>query len=401
MRRPLEGVRLIAVEQYGAGPYGSQLLADLGAEVIKIENPAGGGDVSRAVGPYMLGEGDSQFFQTFSKGKRSLTLDLKAPRGRQVFERLAATADGVLNNLRGDQPTKLGIDYAALGRIKPSIVCAHLSAYGRMNARASWPGYDYLAQAEAGWMHLTGEPGGAPARAGVSVVDFMTGAVMALGLVSAILGARASGQGCDVDTSLYEVALHQLSYPATWFLNEGEVTTRLSRSAHPSIVPSEVFPTADGWLFVMCQTPKFWEALCDRLDRADVAKDPRFATPPARRANRIELETALDPIFRGRSTADWLDALNGHVPVAPVYDLEQALTNPFARDVGMVATVPHPDRPDFKLLASPLSVDGRRLGHVETGSGLAPKLGADTDAILTELGYGDAERAALKASGAI
>jgi succinate---hydroxymethylglutarate CoA-transferase len=396
MRRPLEGVRIAAIEQYGAGPYGSQLLADLGAEIVKIENAAAGGDVSRATGPYFLGENDSQFFQTFSKGKRSLTLDLKSREGREVFHRLVAASDAVLNNLRGDQPGKLGLDYAALGAVKPGIVCAHLSAYGRLNSRAAWPGYDYLAQAEAGWMHLTGDEAGPPVRAGVSVVDFMTGTMMALGLVSAILGARASGQGCDVETSLFDVALHQLSYPATWYLNEGEVTGRLPRSAHPSIAPSEVFPTADGWLFVMCQTPKFWEVLCARLGREDLSEDARFATIPARRANRVALEGELDPVFRTRTTAEWLASLTGQVPVAPVNDLKQALDNPFVRETGMVASFDHRADPDLQLLASPLSVDGQRLGRPETGSAPAPAMGADTDALLGELGFSASEIAGLK-----
>ncbi|MFN3313468.1 MAG: CoA transferase, partial [Hyphomonas sp.] len=158
----LEGIRILSVEQYGAGPYGTQLLADLGAEVIKIEDSARGGDVSRSVGPYFLGEGDSDFFQTFSKGKKSVSLDLKSKDGRALFDRLAATADAVANNLRGDQPAKLGLDYPALKSINSKIVCAHLSAYGRDNSRAGWPGYDYLMQAEAGFMMATGEPEGPP-----------------------------------------------------------------------------------------------------------------------------------------------------------------------------------------------------------------------------------------------
>lgn len=399
--RPLKGVRLIAVEQYGAGPYGSQLLADLGAEVIKIENRATGGDVSRAVGPYFLGSDDSQFFQTFSKGKKSLSLDLKAPGAMEVFHRLAAQSDGVLNNLRGDQPKKLGLDYAALSKVKASIVCAHLSAYGRKGERAAWPGYDYLAQAEAGWMHLTGDPEGPPARAGVSVVDFMTGTVMALALVSAILGARRTGLGCDVDTSLYDVALHQLSYPATWYLNEREVTARLSRSAHPSIVPSEVFPTKDGWVFIMCQTPKFWDALAAVLGRKDLSADSRFNAPPARRANRAALQGELDPVFRGATTAEWVTRLSGVVPVAPVYDLSQALNNAFAHETGLIASIAHPDRPDLKLLASPISINGTRLGTAEAGSGRAPRLGEHTDDILRALGYDAAGIAALKAAKAV
>ena len=255
---PLKGLRILAVEQYGAGPYGSMHLADLGAEVIKIESPPGG-DVSRSTGPYFLGTGDSLFFQTFNLNKRSLRLDLKSREGRQAFEDLVAGSDAVLNNLRGDQPAKLGLDYATLGQLNPKIVCAHLSAYGRDNERAAWPGYDYLMQAEAGFMELTGEPDAPPARFGLSMVDFMTGTTMAMGLLAAVIGAMRSGQGRDVDVSLFDVALHQLSYPATWYLNEGHHTGRLSRSAHPSTVPCQVYRTADGWVMVMCMLEKFWQ----------------------------------------------------------------------------------------------------------------------------------------------
>ena len=204
--RLLEGVRILAVEQYGAGPYGTMLLAELGAEVIKIEAPSMGGDVSRSVGPYFLGDGDSQFYQTFSRSKKSVALEIKTEQGRADFEKLVRDADAVVNNLRGDQPAKLKITYDDLKAINPSIVCAHLSAYGRDNERAAWPGYDYLMQAEAGFMSVTGEPDAPPTRFGLSMVDFMTGSQMALGCVSAIMKARASGEGCDVDVSLFDAA---------------------------------------------------------------------------------------------------------------------------------------------------------------------------------------------------
>ncbi len=170
--RPLEGVRVLAVEHYGAGPFGSMHLADMGADVIKIENPAAGGDTARIVGPHLLGDGDSEFFQTLNRNKRSLGLNLKAPEGREVFEKLVATADGVTNNLRGDQPGKLRLTYDDLKKVNPRIVCAHLSAYGRDGPRVTWPGYDYLMQGEVGFMALTGEPDGPPTRMGLSIVDF-------------------------------------------------------------------------------------------------------------------------------------------------------------------------------------------------------------------------------------
>ena len=385
---PLQGLRILAVEQYGAGPYGSMHLADLGAEVIKIESPPGG-DVSRATGPYFLGEGDSLFFQTFNLNKRSLRLDLKAAEGREVFEKLVTSADAVLNNLRGDQPGKLGLDYATLSKLNPKIVCAHLSAYGRDNERAAWPGYDYLMQAEAGFMALTGEPDAPPARFGLSMVDFMTGTTMSMGLLAAIIGAMRTGLGRDVDVSLFDVALHQLSYPATWYLNEGHRTERLSRSAHPSTVPCQVYRTADGWVMVMCMLEKFWQTFVEGIGSPAWAAEPRFANFAERRKVREELTVLVDAILSTQPTAHWTQKFAGRIPIAPVLDIAQALDNPYVRDVDMLQDVEHAQGTQ-RLLRNPIKLDGQRL----SGSA-CPPLNADADALLRELGYNDADRARL------
>ena len=374
---PLRGVRVLSVEGYGAAPYGSQLLAALGAEVVKIENPEGGGDPARHIGPHRLGPADSQYFQSFSAGKRSVALDLKSEAGRRDLVALVETAAAVVNNLRGDQPAKLGLDYAALGRVNPAVVCAHISAYGRDGERAAWPGYDFLMQAEAGLMSLTGEPGGPPSRFGPSIIDYMTGTTAMVGLLACLLEARRTGLGCDVDVSLYDVALHQLGYAATWHLNEGHTVSRIERSSHFSLAPVETFPTADGWVFVMCMTEEFWRTLLRVLRREALADDPRFVDGHARHRHRGELAAALDPVFRQATTAEWLDRLGGLLPVAPVHDVAQALESPFARASGMIQAVPHPARPDFRLLASPIKVDGERA-RLTAG----PALGADGEALL-------------------
>ena len=291
---PLTGVRILAVEQYGAGPFGSMQLADMGAEVIKIENPAEGGDVSRSVGPFFLGENDSHFFQAFNRNKRSITLNLRAPEGQRVLRDLAATADAVLDNLRGDQPPRLGVTYDQLKSANPRIVCAHLSAYGREGSRASWPGYDYLMQAEAGYLSLTGEPDQTPARFGLSIVDMMAGVYAATALLGGIVSARATGVGRDVDVSLFDTALANLNYLAAWFLNGGHAQGREPRGAHPSLTPSQLYRTADGWIFIMCNKQKFWPVLCEKLGRPEWSDDPRFASFKARLENRAELTRLLD-----------------------------------------------------------------------------------------------------------
>jgi len=392
---PLAGLRVLTFENFGAGPFGSMYLADLGAEVIKIESRAQGGDATRSMGPFFLGEHDSHFFQTFNLNKKSVALDLKRPEGQQAFRRLVRTADVVMNNLRGDQPEKLGLDYAALGPVNPRILCAHLSAYGRDNERKGWPGYDYLMQAEAGYLHLTGEPGTPPARMGLSIIDYMTGITTAVAVLAALVGVLKNGRGRDIDVSLFDVALHQLTYPGNWYLNEGHPTERLPRSSHPSAVPVQLFKTRDGWIFVMCMTEKFWQALLGVLGREDLATAPLYGDSRARRVNRDALTVVLDAEFVRETTQHWLRLLQGLLPVAPVYDLPQALDNPFAKAIGMVRPLAHPVRPDFRVVANPIKLDGERLP-----SRRAPELGEHTDELLGEAGFSPAEIESLKACGA-
>lgn len=368
--KPLAGIRILTLERFGAAPYGTMFLADLGAEVIKIEDAATGGDPARTVGP-ALGA-DSQYFQTWNTNKHSVSLDIKSPEGRRAFECMVQKSDAVVNNLRGDQPGRLGIDYAALKRVNPRVVCLNISGYGRDNARSTWPGYDYLMQAESGLMELTGEPDGPPCRSGASMIDYMTGVTGMLGLVSCLHRARATGEGCDVDVSLFDVALHQLGYTAVWYLNDGQSSTRQPRGAHLALTPVQTFPTADGWIYVMCMTQKFFVNLAHAIGRPELCDDPRFVDLPARLANRAALTGVLDEALRQRDTAAWMERLTGQVPVAPIFQVGQALESDFVREIGMVNTVPHPDRADLRVLANPLKLDGRRLEQVA-----APALGAD------------------------
>ncbi len=393
---PLAGVRVLAVEQYGAGPYGSMFLADQGAEVIKIENPNDGGDMARGVGPHFFAPGDSQFFHSFNRNKKSLTLDLRRAEGQEIFARLVATADAVACNLRGDVHEKLGLTYAALKDANPAVVCAHLSAYGRTGPRADWPGFDYLMQAETGWMTMTGEPDGAPARCGLSIVDMMTGLAMSFGLLSALTAARATGQGRDIDVSLFDLALHNLCYLATWQMATGEAPTRLPRSAHPSLVPCQLYPTADGWIFIMCNKEKFWPILCDKLARPEWKDDPRFVDAAARLTHRDTLNLLLDEIFRERSTGDWLAHFDGRVPSAPIYDVGEALANPFVAAMGGIERYARPGGGSYRMVAPPV-----RSAGVPAPKNAAPALGADTDAILAELGMDAATRARFRKEGIV
>jgi crotonobetainyl-CoA:carnitine CoA-transferase CaiB-like acyl-CoA transferase len=376
--KPLRGLRIVSVEQFGAGPYGTMMLADLGAEVIKVENVATGGDPARKTGPYFLGDNDSEYFQVFNLSKKSVALDLRTEEGKAALLELAMTADALMNSLRGDLPAKMGLDYATLGKHKPSIVCVHLSAYGRDNSRASWPGYDYLMQAESGLMHLTGEPEGPPSRIGApSMVDQTTGLTAAVGLLAAVIEARSTGKGCDVDTCLLDVALHQLGYIATWYLNEGLAMSRQHRSAHYSVAPVQTFPTADGWIFIMCMTDKFWFELADAIGRSDLKSETRFSTPSLRHTNRDDLTAIFDSEIRKQPTRYWLDKLNGILPIAPVLDVAQALDSPFLAETQMIRNVPHPAKPSLRALANPIKINGMRLEQSVCSS-----LGADNAAFV-------------------
>src|SRR3989304_2369910 len=370
-RAPLEGLRVVAVSQFGAGPFGTQLLADLGAEVLKIEDPAVGGDVSRGVGPY-AGEGDSLYFQSFNRGKKSLALDLRHPEARAVLHDLVRVSHAVYNNLRGDLPVKLGLTYATLGRVNPAIVCCSLSGFGATGPRAAEPACDYRIQGYAGYMAVAGEPGGPPEKCGVSVIDFAGGYASMAALLAGLWDAQRSGQGRDLDGSLPDTAGGMLPYFAIWALNRDWQPARVADSGHQALVPAQNFPTKDGWIVVFCNKPKFWEALVDALGLPALGRDPRFATFPDRLAHKDPLLPVLKARFVERTTADWLGRLRGRVPCAPVNTVAEALADEQVRARGMLLEVTHPELGPLREAASP----GKTPGAVPR-PGPAPPRGGD------------------------
>ena len=394
MAAPLADVRIIAVEQYGAGPWGTLQLADLGAEVIKIEDPASGGDVSRYVPPFARDE-DSLFFETFNRNKKSVSLDLRSEHGRSVLEDLIRSSHAVYSNLRGDQPKKLRLTYEDLCDVNPEIVCCSLSGFGNSGPRSNEPGYDYIMQAMSGWMSLTGDPSGPPTKSGLSLVDLSGGYVSAIALLSALWAAKRDGRGCDCDISLYETALHQVSYLATWAATAGYEPQRMPDSAHPSIVPFQAFQTSDGWITVACAKQKFWEMLCAALDRNDLYEDPRYADFGARNENRDELLAILRETFEKRSNEEWIEILaEAGVPMGPVYDVETALQDPQVEARGSVVEIDHPNLGPVRQVASPLRVDiDREPLPLDRG----PFRGEHTDQILRDVcGYEDQQIAELR-----
>jgi crotonobetainyl-CoA:carnitine CoA-transferase CaiB-like acyl-CoA transferase len=392
----LEDVRIVAIEQYGAGPFGSLQLADLGADVIKIEDPRTGGDVGRFVPPYRDGE-HSLFFETFNRNKRSIALDVANPAGRVVLEDLVRRSDAVFSNLRGDVPEALGITYAALRDVNPRIVCCSLSGFGMTGPRRDQPGYDYVLQGMAGWMSITGEPDGPPTKSGLSLVDYSGGLVAAIALLAGVHAARRDGVGMDCDVSLFDTAIAMLTYPATWHLTAGYQPTRSARSAHPSVVPFQNFPTADGWLVLACPKEKFWQRLAGAIGRPELATDSRFATMDARFANRGELLAILDEAFRARTTATWITVLTTvGVPCGPVNDVAEAFADPQTAARDLVVETEHPVLGTVRQPAGAVRVGDEKVHHRR-----APLPDEHADDVLRGLlGYDDGRVDELRAAGA-
>jgi crotonobetainyl-CoA:carnitine CoA-transferase CaiB-like acyl-CoA transferase len=384
---PLADVRIVAIEQFGAGPWGTLQLADLGAEIVKIEDPRSAGDVGRYVPPFQEGE-DSLFFETFNRGKRSVSLDLRHPEARAVFHDLVRVCDGVYSNLRGDQPERLGLTYEQLRDVNPRIVCCSLSGFGMTGPRAAEGGYDYMMQGLAGWQMLTGDPDGPPTKSGLSLVDLSGGYASAIAMLAGIWRARRDGVGCDCDISLFETALHELMYVGPWAATHGYVPPRRRNSAHPTIVPFQNFEASDAWFVVGAAKQVFWERLCEVIGRPDLNEDERFATMAGRNEHRETLLPILEEVFRARTADEWIEMLVGAgVPAARVNTVEQALADPQTVDRGAVVEHDHPALGPVRSIRTPLRL-AEGGTSLERPAERAPFRGEHTERTLVELcGY--------------
>jgi crotonobetainyl-CoA:carnitine CoA-transferase CaiB-like acyl-CoA transferase len=330
---PLAGIRVLEVGHILAGPFGGMLLADLGADVIKIE-PIGG-DLSRQVGSNFVDE-HNVYFASLNRNKRSVHIDLTTAEGQTELGKLAATANALLVNLRPSTIRKLGLDYESLRRFNPKIVCVALTGYGLEGPAAEWPAFDYVIQAGSGVADMTGEPGGPPELAGYSAVDNSSGIMAAFGLVAKVL----EGRGGQVDISLFDVMLSQLNYKAAAYLNGGEAPTRHALGAHTFYVPAQLFETASGYLALFVTHDAFWRRLCDEIERREWADDPRFATMQARFENRVELLDGLSARLRDAPADEWVERLRPlGIPVGAVVSLADALDEELVRSRGMVVSV--------------------------------------------------------------
>jgi crotonobetainyl-CoA:carnitine CoA-transferase CaiB-like acyl-CoA transferase len=394
---PLADIRVVSVEQFGAGPWATSQLADLGADVIKIEDPSVGGDVARYVPPFNEGA-SSLFFETFNRGKRSLALDIRHPDGRRAFEDVVRSADAVFSNLRGDQPAKLGLRYEDLSHVNPRIVCASLSGFGTTGPRAPEGAYDLTIQALAGWMTLTGSDPSPPTKSGLSLVDFAAGYVAAIGILAGVWEARRSGVGRDVDLALFDIGLSLLTYMGTWGASRGWEARRMPDSAHQTIVPFQAFPAADGWIVVACAKEAMWGRFCEAIGRPDILKNERFATFRGRDRNRDELIAMLEDVLRTKTVAQWGEILRtARVPSAPVNDLGAALSDPQVEARAAIVGYDHPVLGEVRMIASPFAT-GNGAGPPRRG----PFFGEDADDVLADIcGYTDVEIGKLREAGVL
>jgi CoA:oxalate CoA-transferase len=390
---PLAGVRVLDLTHFIAGPYGTQFLGDLGADVIKIESPEGG-DLGRGAGVDFIA-GESLHFWSVNRNKRSVVLDLKSARGRDVFIELVKQADVVFDNFRPGVLERLRLDYEHLSKVNEGIICTSVSAFGQDGPLRLQPGYDLSIQAMSGVMSITGEADGNPVRCGAPIGDLVGGMVGAMGTMAALLERRATGRGQKVDVALLDAQVSLLIYWSTICLNEGSMPGRVG-SGHPTIVPYGQFATKDSNIVVAVFGDEFFRRFCDTIGLPELIADERFATNPGRVRHREEVLAPIARVMRQRTSSEWLDLLEqAGIPAAPVNSLAEALLHPQVQHREMVTQVAHPLAGDIQLLGNPIKMDSRRSDVLPP-----PRLGEHTQEVLRELlGLSDAELDALQVSG--
>ncbi|MGA2604917.1 MAG: CaiB/BaiF CoA-transferase family protein [Verrucomicrobiia bacterium] len=393
--KPLDGIRVVDLSRILAGPYCSMLLSDFGADIVKIENPDKGDD-TRAYGPPFL-DGESVYFLSVNRGKKSLTLNLKTPEAREILTRLIQRSDVLLENFRRDFLPGIGFGYEDVAKLNPNIIYASVTGYGHTGPWANRPGYDLAVQGQGGIMSLTGDPNGAPYKTGTSLADITAGIYATLGILLALQARQRTGKGQKVDVSLLDGQVSFLTYQAGIYFGTGKSPTRKG-NRHPTIVPYETFKACDRYFNLAVGNDRLWGQFCDLIGHADLKTHEKFATNPLRVSNHDDLYPILQKIFAEKTADEWLALFekNG-IPCGPIFTVGEVLEHPQVRAREMVVERPHPKLKSVKMTGVPLKLSAT---PGEAGSA-PPLLGQHTEEVLSGLGYSAEEIAGLRKAGAI
>lgn len=390
--RALARFRILDLTRVRAGPTCVKQFADFGADVIKIESPPGVDPNENMGGPR-----DGPDMQNLHRNKRSLTLNLKLPESREVFERLVKSADVLVENFRPDVKERLGFDYASLERINPRIVLASISGFGQDGPYRDRPGFDQIAQGMSGLMSVTGHPGQGPMRTGAAVADIAAGLLAALGIMTALLERETSGRGQWVQSSLLQAGISLMDFQAVRYLMKGEVPPQVGND-HPTTVPTSAYKTADGYLNVAASGDGMWQRLCKAIDREDLLARPELGNNAGRAAHRAEVNAELNRALAVRTSAEWVEILNrAGVPCGPIYSVDQVFADPQVEHLQAAVAVEHPRLGRFRIL----NQAARLLRTPAAVVSATPEIGQHTDEVLGELGYSPAEIAALRVKGVV
>lgn len=392
---PLQGIRVIDFSQILAGPFCTMLLADMGADVVKVEKPNGGDDTRRYGPPFI--EGESAAFLTLNRNKRSIVLDLKSEQGLGVVRRMLADADVMLHNFRPGVVERMGLGYADVSALNPAIVYCAVSGFGATGPYSQRAGFDLVAQGMSGLMSINGFPDSPPAKVGVPMADLNTGMFCAYGVLTAYINRLSTGKGQHVDASLLESGMAYTLYESATYFATGEVAGPLG-SAHRMIAPYQAFATQDGYINIGAANQNNWERMCRAVGRDDLLDDARFASNPERMLNIQSLTPIMEETFRTQTTAHWVEILErAGVPCGPIYNIEQVYADPHVQSRDMAVELQHPKAGGIRNIGVAVKLSDTP-GSVRTP---APLLGQHTDDVLAEFGYTDADIAALRQSGAL
>ena len=373
--KALEGVRVLDLTRMLAGPFATMILGDLGAEVIKIEDPKDG-DPTREIGPFFV-DGMSAYFISINRNKKSLTLNLKTEKGRQIFYELVKKSDIVIDNFRPGVHERLGIEYEKLKELNPRIICCSISAYGNEGPKRDHPAFDLAIQAYSGAMSVTGERDGAPVRMGIPIGDLAGGLYGAISVLAALHRRERTGEGCRIELSLLDCTFSLLTYMVQYYLSAGYVTERVG-SGHPSIVPYQAYQTKDGYLVIAVFTERIWEKFCEAIGMKDLAKDPRFENNSKRVENRDELDKILKEKFLEKTTDEWIQILNSNgVPCSPINTIDRVVEDEQIKLRNMIVEFVHPSYGKVKTMGTPVKIEGEKEEFAP-----APELGEHTVEIL-------------------